>query len=42
MSRRTDPRAAEMANRYAAGETLAVIAADYGVTRERVRQILRR
>jgi hypothetical protein len=31
-----------MAERYAAGATLAAIAADYGLTRERVRQILRR
>lgn len=31
-----------MAAMYAAGETLATIAASYGLTRERVRQILRK
>ena len=40
MTRRIDPRAKDMAARYAAGETLAAIADVYGLTRERVRQIL--
>lgn len=35
-------RVAECERRYRAGETLAAIAADYGITRERVRQILTR
>jgi transcriptional regulator with XRE-family HTH domain len=42
MSRRPDPRAEGMSARYEAGETLAAIAAYYGLTRERVRQILRK
>lgn len=36
-----DPRAEEMSSRYATGETLESIAVDFGLTRERVRQIVR-
>lgn len=35
-------REIEMANRYKSGETLQEIANDYGITRERVRQLLKR
>lgn len=37
-----DLRSQEMAHRYIAGETLQSIAADFDITRERVRQILRK
>ena len=36
-----DPRAEEMSARYLTGETLESIAVDFGLTRERVRQLVR-
>lgn len=38
----TNERADEMTRRAAAGETLAVIAKSYGISRQRVHQIIRK